>query len=787
MKVSLAWLQDHLDLSKFSLDELSDILTFAGIEVEGLQRMPENLVAARILSSEPHPDADKLSICQVDDGSGSPRQIVCGAKNYRPGHTVPLALPGCALAPDFTIRKGKLRGIESHGMLCSAGELGLPDAEEGLMILPDGLDPGTPMSEIFPPVFDLEVTPNRPDLLSHLGLARDLAALTGLKLKGSPALSTTQIQQRQAKKKEIAIEAPESCPFYSGRFIRGVKIQPSPAWLRDKLQAIGLRPINNVVDITNYVLMEMGQPLHAFDLAKLDGGIVVRQASKAETFTTLDGEERTLSPDDCVIADRSRPHALAGIMGGEDSGVTESTRDVFLEAAYFTPSRVRRSSHRLDLHSDSSYRFERGVDPAQILGASEFATRLIVELAGGEPDTEVLIAGHLPESETSVPLDPAHCRKLIGCPIPTSRIDSILRKLGLRKSGKTWQIPSYRLDLRRPVDLIEEIARVHGLDEVPSQTHSLLVPPSKADHAYDAQWKIRRQLVHLGFLECQTIKLIGEKQLDDDLAGPRRGLSLLAVKNPMTDTHSWLRPSLVPSLLRVAEHNVRMGCSDLALFEMGTVFLSNPKGAAIEEQQLAILITGKARPASWMEPEPPHHDIHSLRGILEALSGLPLALEPAEKDRLLLAANLVIGKDKVGIAGQIHPARARDMDLNQPVLVAEINLKKWSAAAQEHPRFRDLPRFPAVTRDVAIEVPADLPNQKIVDLFDSLQEPLLEAFSLFDQYLDPTGEKLAADRKSLAYSLTYRDPEGTLESATVDAVHEKILQRMRDSLPVQFR
>lgn len=484
MNVSLQWLSDHVDFSEYSMAQLDELLTFAGIEVEGIQSLPDHLVVGEVLSSEKHPDAEKLSVCQVDDGSGKPRQIVCGAKNYKVRDKVPLALPGCVLdaggGKTFTISEGKLRGVDSLGMMCSAKEIGLAEAADGLMILPANLKPGTPLTEVFPAVFELEITPNRPDCLSHLGVARELAALAKKPLKGLAhhGASTTPI--RKAEAKEIQISSP-TCPYYTARIIRGVKVAESPAWLKQKLESIGLRPINNVVDITNYVLMETGQPLHAFDMAKLEGGIVVRQAKGGEKFLALNGEEYKLSDEDLVIADSSKAVAIGGVMGGEDSGVTGATTDVLLEAAYFTPAAIRRTGRRLGIHSDSSYRFERGVDPWQIAGVSDFAVKLILEVAGGKVEPDLIVAGEAPAAPQPVALDNDYCRSVIGAPLTDETIDSILTSLGLEASANLWQIPTYRLDLERPIDLVEEVARVYGLDNIPSRTRASFSAASKAE------------------------------------------------------------------------------------------------------------------------------------------------------------------------------------------------------------------------------------------------------------------------------------------------------------------
>ena len=485
MKFSLNWLNDHLDLDDLSVSELDDLLTFAGIEVEGIEvrgAAIDNLVVAQVVSSGKHPDADKLSVCQIDAGGEAHVQIVCGAKNYQVGDKIPLAQPGCELPGGFKIAPCKMRGVESHGMMCSASELGLAAESDGLLILDTDAAPGTPFSEIVTAdtVFDVEITPNRPDLLSHLGLARELAALTGRKLKGLTAHHTdTGKETEQASADVIEIQSPDTCSFYSGHFIRSVKVGPSPDWLKEKLEAVGLRPINNVVDITNYVLHETGQPLHAFDLAKLKGGIQVRKAQDEESLTALDGESYDLNSTDLVIADSEKAQAIAGVMGGDDSGVTDASTDILLEAAHFAASGVRQTARRFNLSTDSSYRFERGVDPLQTLGASALAVKLITELTGGQADDHALIAGEVPAAPSPVAFSHDACRRLLGHDITDEEIDKILTSLGLERDGASWKIPTWRLDLTRQVDLIEEVTRVYGLDNIPARTIGTYSPASK--------------------------------------------------------------------------------------------------------------------------------------------------------------------------------------------------------------------------------------------------------------------------------------------------------------------
>lgn len=794
MNVSLQWLSDHVDFSEYSMAQLDELLTFAGIEVEGVQSLPDHLVVAEVLSSQKHPDAEKLSVCQVDDGSGKPRQIVCGAKNYKVGDKVPLALPGCVLdaggGKTFSISEGKLRGVDSLGMMCSAKEIGLAEEVDGLLILPASLKAGTPLREVFPAVFELEITPNRPDCLSHLGVARELAALAKKPLKGLAhhGVSTTPVKAAAAG--EITLSS-ETCPYYTARIIRGVKVGESPAWLKLKLESIGLRPINNIVDITNYVLMETGQPLHAFDRAKLDGGIVVRAATDGETFLALNGEEYTLSTDDLVIADQAKAVAIGGVMGGVDSGVTETTTDVLIEAAYFTPAAVRRTGRRLGIHSDSSYRFERGVDPLQISGVSDFAVKLILDLAGGKADPALLVAGAAPAGPKSVPLENDYCRAVIGAPLTDETIDGILTSLGLEKSGAVWKIPSYRLDLVRPIDLVEEVARVYGLDKVPSHTRATFSAASKADEAYDFMRSLQNRLSSLGFFETRNLKLISGAQLADDLTTTHRGMSPVRLKNPLNDEQDYLRPGLLPGLLASASRNQRFGRSDLRLFEMGRVFTAPPKGDEIEHEHLALLMTGARSSRSWTEGKPKALDIHDLRSALEQICPDGLNLVPVDDARLLCACSIEIGQGKkavkLGLAGIVPPTRARELDLSAPVLVAEVNMKKLMGARNTDLAHADLPKFPGSSRDVAMLVPKSLAAGTVAAFFSAHQEPLLQSVELFDLFEDPDGVKLAKDKKSLAYTILYRSPDRTLEGPEVEAAHAKLLSSLKSGLNVEFR
>ncbi len=801
MKVSLSWLKTHIDLGDTSVDQMRDLLTFAGIEVEGIEVKgidSDKIVVAQILESVQHPNADRLSVCQVDDGSGTPRQIVCGAKNYKVGDKIPLALPGASLPGGIVIKEGKLRDVQSNGMMCSGRELGLTDDTAGLLIL----DPDAPVGKLFrdisPPdvIFDLEITPNRPDLLSHYGLARELAALTGKPLLPSASIVTAPVKSAAAT--EVRLDAPDACPLYTARLIKNIRVAPSPEWLQQRLQSVGLRPINNIVDITNFVLLETGQPLHAFDSDKLNGGIIVRHATADEKITTLGGNVCELKEDDLVIADATRPVAIAGVMGDETSGVTDGTKNILLESAYFNPQHIRRTARRLGLSSDSSYRFERGVNPQQVADASALAVKLILELAGGEAAKELIVAGEAPKLAGEVELDEKRALQLIGIPdLAREEMHGVLTSLGLQKlldgtDKSTWRIPSHRLDLPRSIDLIEEISRVIGLERVPGRAVGVFTQSQSTDRAYDFSMLLRYALVDRGWFEAQTLRLISPTQLCDVLGHPIATDKAVAVKNPLSEDHVILRPSIVPGLISTAALNIRQGQARLRFFEIGRVFISNQNGSSREEERIALLLSGPSQASSWHAKESPGANIFDLRGALDALPGIAgasLELVPKPLDGWLLSAEVKRGSKTLGWIAQLHPSRAREIDARHPVYVAELSLSALQQGAQGVTKFSDLPRFPGITRDVALEVPADLPNAKLSEFFIAQQkkEPLLLNAEVFDVFADPSGVKLESDKKSLAWSLTYRSPDRTLESKEVDEAHSRVLQALLGTLPATIR
>lgn len=782
MKVSLNWLREYVELPA-STGELCELLTLAGVEVEGIESSGvsiDHVIIAQILDSLPHPNADRLSVCKVDDGSGAPRQIVCGAKNYKVGDKVPLALPGAVL-PDpakgagagFTIKVGKLRGIESHGMMCSEKELGIAEDAAGLLILPPDSKVGDPISALFPPdtVLDLEITPNRADLLSYRGMAREIAALTG---KTLVKLNSSTIEGTVPESIEVRIEALQPCPFYSARKIGQVKIAPSPLWLRQKLEAAGLRAINNIVDITNLVMLETGQPLHAFDADKLRGGIQVRMAGATEEFAALDGRTYKLNPGHLVIADAERAVAIAGVMGGEETGVTDTTANIILESAYFQPASVRRTARELGLSSDSSYRFERGVDPEGVIQASDRAAALILELAGGQASS-LNSTGALPDFTRTVPFCVNRCGKILGTEIAETETTRILSALGLEKASNGWNVPSFRQDLTREIDLVEEVARVYGLERIPAREICRFAPSSHADHVHDSLMQLRRTLIGMGFFEARNVSLIPGKADYLFESG-----SVQHVRNPLGEDQSVLRPSLLPSLMHTVAHNARAGFKNMRFFEVGRVFREEPLG---ERLYLALVMTGSSTAQSWRNTESRMMDFFDLKGVLAGLGLGDLKYQPETNSRLALS--LAIDKDNqpVGHAGLLWPAKARELDIVTQVVVSELDLSAMGFPAKKERKVREISRCPAATRDIAMIVPSHIRHEEVMDLLQKTGETLLESVELFDLFADPTGKNIPIDCKSIAYSLTFRAKNRTLTAEETNAA----LARLKESLKAQLK
>ncbi len=758
MKFTYNWLKQYVDVD-WSPSELADKLTFAGIEVEEMATVGggvlQQVVVCQVLSSDKHPNADKLSVCRVNDGHGE-RQIVCGAKNYKVGDKVPLALPGVTMANGMTIKEAKLRGVESQGMMCSAEELGLPKGEDGLLILPADTPLGIKLSDALggtDTVFDIEVTPNRPDWLSVIGIAREIGALTGKPLK-RPDVVVHESGEGVDKLTSVTIEAPDLCPRYTARVIRGVKIGPSPAWLKRLLEKVGLRPVNNVVDITNYVLLECGHPLHAFDYNRLaEHRIVVRRAAKREKFVAIDGSAIELTSDMLVIADANRPVALAGIMGGKDSEINDGTTDVLLESAWFLPANVRKTSKQCGLSSDSSYRFERGADIDGVIWASNRATELIQQLAGGQVATGIIDTLAKPISKRRVRCRYAQVNRLLGVDVPPETVKKIFTGLSLAVISSDAQsceteVPTFRVDLEREVDLIEEVCRIYGIEKIPATRQPSVATVSEFDKQWDALATVRQMLTALGFHEAQNQTLVGAGELK--------------LQNSLSADQQTLRAKLEPGLLANLRTNVSRHQYDVKLFEIGRVFGADGK----ESLHLALAVTGRRQPDSWetgiREARLDHYDV---KGALEEVGD-------------------ALGVSITAEIRQFSPIQAKRLDLRDAVCVAELDLGVLLTLQMREKTFRELPKFPAVVRDMALVVNETVSHAEIVAAIESGRNKVLERVELFDIY---TGGSIPTGKKSMAYSLTFRAADRTLTDTEVNGAHEQLKRSLVQALKCEIR
>ncbi|HWH91137.1 MAG TPA: phenylalanine--tRNA ligase subunit beta, partial [Candidatus Binatia bacterium] len=755
----------------------ADLLTRAGVETENIETRGakiEQVIVSQIVASSRHPNADRLTVCEVDDGSGANRQIVCGATNYKVGDKVPLALPGAKLPNGIEIRKSKLRGIESEGMLCSPIELGFGEDSSGLLILTPDAKVGAPIADLFPSdtILDVEITPNRGDLLSHFGLAREIAALTEKKLK-----STARESKIPVKKTGVTINSTRECPFFSARRIDNVTVGPSPQWLRAKIESVGIRSINNIVDISNFVMLELGQPSHAFDAGKLKGSINVRLARDGEKFLALDGKTYSLKPDSCVVADQERVIGIGGVMGGEETAVTDSTKNILLEAAFFLPASIRRTARQLNLPSDASYRFERGVDPDMVLRASQRATELIQEIAGGNPAKEINIAGKLPTNPADISLRYDKCDRVVGIAIKPKTIDEVLTRFGLKKISAAeitkWKIPSFRPDLQRDVDLIEEVVRAYGAERIPGTDRSRFTPSTAADRAHDLELQMRRRLAAAGLNEVRTSKLLPRERL-------AFGENAIELRNPLSKDHVALRPSLLPGLLGVLDHNIRAGVEHVAIFEIGKVF--EPPTSA-EQKRVAILLWGNAGSEVHWRNEKRRVDFFDLKGAID-LARTGLSFRRGQHSNFALTVDIRAGDQLVGLGGQLTNSLAATIDASGGVFVAEVSLDFPISGLGSRATFRELGKFPPVTRDIAMIVAEDLTHEKIWEVIWHPTEPLLEGVEFFDLF---AGTEIGEGKKSLAYRLTYRDRSRTLTGEEVNAAHAKIRERLRSDLGAELR
>jgi len=803
MKVSINWLKDYVDINDLSHSELAEILTKGGIEVEGIVHLSpgiEGVVVGEVVSILPHPHADKLTLCQVRGGNSS-LPIVCGARNVKVGDKVALALSGAKLPNDFKIECVKIRGEWSYGMMCSETELGLGDDTSGIMILPEELKVGDDLItalKLDDHILELNVTPNRPDWLSIIGIAREVAALTDRRLR-LPGVKVIEKGEKIGQLTSVAVEAPDLCWRYTGRVITGTEIRPSPFWMRRRLESLGIRAINNAVDVTNYCLLEWGQPLHVFDFDLLEGKrIVVKRATPGERFVTLDKEERILDHDALMICDGVKSVALAGIMGGLNTEVRRDTVNLFLESALFNPQLIRKTSKRLGISTESSQRFERGVDPHGVLHAINRAAQLIFQLGGGQ-----VAQGCLDVSSDYLPL-PSHIsvtvekvNRILGTTIEKEKMKSYLDRLGINpeedEQGKIGVVsPSFRMDLEQPIDVIEEIARIHGYDNIPSHLPSRN-PSFKGQHPfYIFEERVKRIMRANGFQEVITYSFISPHEIEA-LKFPSSDphTQVLTILNPLSEDQSVMRTTLIPSLLSTMRRNIYQKNYNVKIFEMGKIYIRERGGhLPTEKRMLAGLITGLRSGEVW-NVQKEDVDFYDIKGCIESIME-----EFNIKDFQFLSpqsisylhpgksCSLFIRDENIGVLGEIHPEVLSYYDLDTCALIFEIDLDSLNQFS-ENPRYhKPLSKYPPVYRDIALIVNSEVKAEEVRYALMGLKINLVEEVSLFDFY---QGKPIPEGKKGLAYRIKYQAYDRTLTDEEVNVLHDKITSFLIEELGVEIR
>ena len=801
MKVTYNWLKEFVD---FDLNpvELADLLTMLGLEVEGVEQIGgglDEVVVARVVEKAQHPNADKLSLCKVDNGREI-LDVVCGAQNFKQGDTVALAQIGAVLPGDFKIKRSKIRGEESCGMLCSEKELHLADESAGIMLLSSDLTLGVSLFDALglkDTIFEIGLTPNRADCLSVIGIAREIAAKLGTSLK-TPSIVVPEGTTPASNHVGVTIQDPVGCPRYAARYISGCTIAPSPAWLVNRLQAVGVRSINNVVDITNLVMIELGHPLHAFDYREVAGGqIVVRKAGEGELFTTLDGQERVLTVSDVVICDTERAVALAGIMGGLNSEIKDDTRDILLESAFFDPPTIRRTSKRLGLHTESSHRFERGADIGMVPLALDRAAALMAELAGGTVAAGQVDTYPTPKQPVSVRFRPQRCNDMIGIELTSERMTELFRNLAFSVATNTdgslqVGIPSWRVDIEREIDLIEEICRLNGFDQVPASMPVAAVISDRPSRHQQLQRLVRDHFVAEGMNEIVTFSFIGPDGADKLGLGvddPRR--SGIRLCNPLAEEQSVMRTTLLPGLLETASRNMSFRSLDLRLFEMRRIYV--PKaGEELPHEPIwaAGLISGARFAESWCQQQA-EADFFDAKAVLEnlfeklQLDGIRWSAEqPEAYYHPGKACRILCGTTLIGTLGELHPSAQARFELERPAYCFELDFEALVRLSGRRRAIVPPSRYPDSVRDLALLAPLELAAEQLLTCVNGLRLKELEDVDVFDLY---QGEKIPVGQKSIALRLRYRSPERTLTDDEVSALHQKVVDTLAKKLGVALR
>jgi phenylalanyl-tRNA synthetase beta chain len=799
LKVSLGWLEELVAI-ELSPEELAERLTMAGLAVDAIERHGTfpGIVTGEIVALEPHPNADRLSVCTIDAASRGRLRVISGAPGLAVGQRVPLAFPGARLGDGSPVEAVEIRGVTSEGAVLSEKEIGLSDESSTVMRLASDALPGRDLADVLgtvDTVLDVDVTPNRGDCLSIVGIAREVAAITGTRLRRTRA-RFVETPPPAAERIAVVIEAPDLCRRYLARVIAGIRVEASPRWMRLRLEAVGVRSINNVVDVTNYVMLERGQPLHAFDLDRVGGArIVVRRAGTDRTLRTLDGIEHALDADDLVIADAARPIALAGVMGGADSAVGDATRDVLLEAAHFLPAAVRRASRRLGLRSEAAYRFERSVDVEGIPYAADRAAELFVRLARGR-----VLAGRVdaypdPWRPVEVAVRAARVNALLGTELAPAEVVRSLRRLDVRVGAGRRGVfacaaPSYRGDLTREADFVEEVARLHGYGAIPETLPRAALRAPSDSRARLLLRRVRELLVGAGATE-----MINQRFTSSDWNRRIRGLApsgsaAVAIVNPMSSEASELPLSVLSGLLIAVEHNVRQGEGSVRAFEVGRAFWTAGQPECEERPVIGGILYGRA-PAAGVGEEPRDESFEDAKGVLERLfaglrvadvrwtaEAIPPFLHPGK------SASIARAGDRFGHVGALHPDVLAAMHFERPVWAFEVDFEKLASYALPPVAFRPLTRYPLVVRDLAVVAEESFQAQGVLDMIAAHPELLVESVELFDVY---RGAPIAPGKKSLAYSIAYRAADRTLTDDEVNALHRRLTDTLVSGLRVEPR
>lgn len=820
MKISLNWLNDHIDLEDFKRkpQELAQLLTAAGLEVESIEDQARgfaSVVVGCILKKEKHPNADRLTVCQVSIGDGVVQQIVCGAKNHAEGDRVVVALPGAVLPGDFHISRSKIRDIDSSGMLCSEKELGLKSESDGILVLPADATVGKPFADyvgLNDILFELKVTPNRADCLSHFGLARELGAILNRELQ-LPIETLTEEAGSTRAQVTAEVVAAEMCPRFTGRGVSAIKMAPSPLWLRQRLESVGINSINNVVDITNFVMLELGQPLHAYDVRQISGRkIIVDRAAPGESFTTLDGTELKLDGTELVIRDAERPIGLAGIVGGQNSGIKEDTTEVFIEAAYFTPAAIRRTARKFGIETDASYRFARGTNPEAVPLALNRAVQLMQSIASGKAMGSPYDIYPNPIRRDAIEISQDIVSQRLGFVVDANEFIDWMKRLGcdvspLNKDARpSWRIlpPLFRWDLSVDVDLVEEFARLHGYQHIPETLPPLAVAPAAHDPQFAIETKLRKILQGEGALQAINYAFLADR-FQEKIIGDRSRLTAAGLRtantpvrliNPLTEELNVLRVSLIPGLLKNVVHNLRHGNSFGRLFEIGFSHSSAMIDKRIcyqQEPRLSLAYWGGVS-SLWRKPQGAE-PVFSLKGALENLlrqmaivdydwqvfstsEAVPSFLHPGQ------ALALQIGGKPVGFIGTLHPALAEEFKIREKTAIAEFAYDEIFQGSIRTPKYQPVSKMPAVERDIALQISKSQPVQDIAKLIRFVGGEYLKDVVVFDLF---EGGNLETGQRSTAFRLVFQSQESTLEDVAVNAIRDRIVAAVETEFQARLR